>query len=177
MEHYSPGVSYFLTAVNETEQGILEQVGIQSEMVLQEQEIIQAEMGLQEQELIETGLSLQEKEFQAEMNAPEPDIPPQVGLQGKTPPVDEAATPAALPLSSPEGGEPATATPIPAPTEPEKPPVFVVPDIEMEEGELEDEKGHEQQTTLAQDKIQILTKDVSIRTLKHAYISFLFILS
>lgn len=54
-----------------------------------------------------------------------------------------------------------TVVPTPAET---APPAFEEPDIEMEEGELEDETGHEQQTTLAQDKIQVLTKDVSVHS-------------
>lgn len=57
------------------------------------------------------------------------------------------------------GAIPVTAVPTPAET---APPAFEEPDIEMEEGELEDGTGHEQQTTLAQDKIQVLTKDVSV---------------
>lgn len=61
-----------------------------------------------------------------------------------------------------------------APLEAEKPPPFVEPDIEMEEGELEDEMGYEQQTMLAQDKIQILTKDVSIPTLEFLPLTYCF---
>ena len=147
---------------------------VQAEMLLQDQEVVQAEMGLQDQEVIEPGLSLQEKEFQAQMDAPEEeDIQPKTGLQKQSMPPGEVATVAALPESSAEIVKLATPESIPDPTEPAKPPTFEAPDTEMEEGELEDELGQEQQITLAQDKIQILTKDVSIQMLKHAYISCL----
>ncbi|KAG0578293.1 hypothetical protein KC19_4G011900 [Ceratodon purpureus] len=130
------------------------------EMVLQEVEVVDAEMGLQAQEVIQPALSLQEKEFQAVMDTPEKEeIQAGIGLREPAPPLQEVATVAAVPMSSSELAEPSSIMPIPAPTEPEKPSTFVAPDIEMEEDELENETGLEEQTTVAQDKIQILTKD------------------
>lgn len=120
---------------------------------------IQPEMGLQEPEVVQTGLSLQEKEFHAVMDLPEQeDLHPAVGSQEQAPPLDEVSAVAATPESSPEMAAPESPVPIPASTEPAKPPAFEAPDIEVEGG-LEDETGQEQHTTLAQDKIQILTKD------------------
>lgn len=133
--------------IQTSKQGVPEQLGIEPEM------------GLQDPEVVQTRLSLQEKEFQALMDLPEQeDLHPTVSSRGQAPPLDEVATVAATPESSPEIAPPEF--PVPIPAKPAKPPAFEAPDIEVEGG-LGDETGHEQHTTLAQDKIQIVTKDVS----------------
>jgi len=160
-----------------TMQGAGGQVHIQPEMGLQEQGkiLIQPMTNVQEQE------DTRGKLMGVQEQAPSlvfPLVPPLMQ------PLDPAANlllqlmglPAApgavanpLPHSSPEPAVPivpveaVSVTPVPIPAE--KPPAFVEPDIDMEEGELEDEAGHEQHITLAQDKIQILTKDVSVSSL------------
>jgi hypothetical protein len=94
------------------------------------------------------------------MDLPEQeDLHPALRSQEQAPLLDEVAAVVATPESAPEMAAPESPVPIPASTEPAKPSAFEAPDIEVEGG-LEDETGHEQHTTLAQDKIQILTKDV-----------------
>lgn len=107
------------------------------EFVELEQDVIQSEMDLQEKQAL---------------------------------PVDDASSGVSPPISSHDVNGPVTIpvlseAPIPEPTEAltlvETSKPVNVQIFEMAEVELGDETGHKQQASLAQDKIQVLTKDVS----------------
>lgn len=152
-----------IVAEKTTMQGALVDIELETNPQAQGRTLIQTEEENTQAELKQLVGVLQEQ-------APPPLVDPVV-LASVTPPAESVAAVAAVAAET-HGDAPAPAVvpgvvpvvvtvpvvnPVLIPAE--KLPPFVKPDIEMEEGELEDETGHEQQTTLAQDKIQVLTKD------------------